>query len=47
MGVGPVASYAMKIGDARGALEVKWLPELQVKNRIEGDYFWLKLGVTF
>jgi len=47
VGVGPVASYAMKIGDARGALEVKWLPELQVKNRIEGDYFWLKLGVTF
>jgi len=47
VGVGPVASYAMKFTGAEGAVEIKWLPELETKNRIKGDYFWLKIGAAF
>jgi len=27
--------------------EVKWLPEIGVKNRIKGDYVWFKPGMFF
>jgi hypothetical protein len=27
--------------------EVKWLPEIEVKNRVKGDYVWFKLGMLF
>src|SRR4051812_9676610 len=47
IGVGPVASYAMKFTGAEGAIEVKWLPELETKNRLKGDYFWIKVGAVF
>ena len=47
LGVGPVASYARKIGGADCALEVKWLPELEVKNRIKGNEFWIKVRAMF
>jgi len=32
-----------------GALvfEAKWLPELDTKNRLEGDYFWFKVAWQF
>ena len=43
----PVASYAMKLDGAHGAIEVKWLPEIDTKNRIKGDYFWIKIGAVF
>jgi len=47
VGVGPVASYAMKLDGVQGAVELKWLPELDTKNRIKGDYFWIKIGAVF
>lgn len=47
IGVGPVVSYAMQIGSVQGAVEVKWLPELEVKNRLKGDHFWIKVGAVF
>ena len=47
LGVGPVVSYATKIGDADCAVEVKWLPELEVKNRLEGNEFWIKVRAMF
>jgi hypothetical protein len=46
-GVGPVVSYARKIGGADFAAEVKWLPELDVQKRLKGDYIWVKIGVVF
>ncbi|HWE24053.1 MAG TPA: transporter, partial [Myxococcales bacterium] len=46
-GAGPVASFAMKISGVDGAIEVKWLPELEVKNRLEGNYFWVKIRAVF
>jgi len=47
IGIGPVLSYAMKIWKKDLVAEVKWLPEIDVKNRLEGDYIWFKLGIVF
>ncbi len=47
LGIGPVLSYATKIWKKDLVAEVKWLPELSVKKRLEGDYIWFKLGMLF
>ena len=47
VGVGPVLSYIMKVGKTDLIAEVKWLPELDVKHRLEGDYVWFKLALVF
>ena len=47
LGIGPVLSYATKIWKKDLVAEVKWLPELDVKNRLKGDYIWFKLGMVF
>jgi hypothetical protein len=47
VGVGPVVSYARKLGKADLAAEVKWLPELNTQNHLKGDYVWVKVGVAF
>lgn len=46
-GIGPVLSYVRKVGRADLIAEVKWLPELDVEKRLEGDYVWFKLAVMF
>ncbi len=46
-GVGPVLSYVTKISGADVVFEVKWLPEMDVENRLEGDYIWVKAAVLF
>ena len=46
-GVGPVLGYIQPIGQQRLILEVKWLPELDTKNRLQGDYLWLKAVYKF
>jgi hypothetical protein len=47
VGVGPVLSYATKLGATDVSAEVKWLPELDVEHRLKGDYVWFKLAVLF
>ncbi len=47
LGAGPVASYATNIGDADIAFELKWLPEFDVKNRVEGNAVWFKVRAAF
>ena len=47
LGIGPVLSYATKIWKKDLVAEVKWLPEIHVKNRLKGDYVWFKLGMVF
>ena len=50
MGVGPVLSYATKIGQAKTTdlvIEVKWLPESDVEGRLEGDIIWAKVALVF
>jgi hypothetical protein len=47
LGIGPVLSYATKIWKKDLVAEVKWLPEIEVKKRLKGDYIWFKLGMVF
>jgi hypothetical protein len=50
IGVGPVLSYAMKIGPKKTTdlvAELKWLPELDVDHRLKGDTIWFKLALVF
>jgi len=46
-GVGPVLSYVWDCGETQVLAELKWLPDLDVDNRLQGDSIWLKLGVLF
>jgi hypothetical protein len=46
-GVGPALSYVRKIGSADMIAEIKWLHEVETRNRLEGDYLWLKLIFKF
>jgi hypothetical protein len=47
LGVGPVLSYITKVWGKDLAAEVKWLPEMDVKKRLKGDYIWFKLAMAF
>jgi hypothetical protein len=46
-GIGPDFSYAYKVGDFDLAGEVKWLPELGVDNRLNGNTVWFKVGLSY
>lgn len=49
-GVGPVLSYTKKIGRNKTTdlvAELKWLPELDVQHRLQGDLIWFKLAFVF
>lgn len=49
-GIGPVISYATKVGRNKTTdliAELKWLPELEVEKRLEGDTIWFKLALVF
>jgi len=46
-GIGPVISYVTKVWKKDFLAEIKWLPEIHTKNRLEGDYIWFKLGMAF
>ncbi|MGA9912569.1 MAG: transporter [Paraburkholderia sp.] len=46
-GVGPAVSYAYSVGDLDVAAEFKWLPEISVSNRLNGNTLWFKLAVSF
>lgn len=45
VGIGPVISYAQKVGKTDLIVELKWLKEVETRNRLEGDYIWLKFVV--
>ena len=46
-GVGPAISYAYTVGGLDVAAEFKWLPEVGVSNRFDGNTLWFKLAVSF
>ncbi len=46
-GIGPVIGYIQPLGQQKLVLELKWLPELETKNRLNGDYLWLKAVYKF
>ena len=48
IGIGPVIDYLLPFKDSSLlVLEFRWLPELDTKNRPEGDYYWLKIAYKF
>ena len=46
-GVGPVLSYILPMGKHSMMAELKWLPEIETKNRVQGNYLWLRIGLSF
>jgi len=46
-GLGPVLGYLLPMGKQNFVAELRWLRELETKNRLEGDYVWLKLVYQF
>ena len=46
-GIGPVLGYIQPLGTQALSLELKWLPELDTKNRLNGDYIWFKMVYKF
>ena len=46
-GIGPAISYAYGVGGLDVAAEVKWLPEIGVSNRLNGDTVWFKLAISW
>jgi hypothetical protein len=47
IGIGPVLGYILPVGENTLVAEARWLPELDVRRRLEGDFFWLKLVYQF
>ncbi|MCG6983803.1 MAG: transporter, partial [Thiocapsa sp.] len=46
-GIGPVLGYILPMGQQNLVAELRWLPELETRNRLEGDYIWLKVVYQF
>jgi hypothetical protein len=46
-GLGPVLTYILPRGTEALVTELRWLHETNVKNRLEGDYIWLKVVYQF
>lgn len=46
-GLGPVLGYVQPLGKESLVFELKWLAEMDTKNRLEGDYIWLKAVYKF
>jgi hypothetical protein len=46
-GIGPVLGWIQPIGQNKLIFEAKWLPEMDTKNRFNGDYIWLKMVYKF
>jgi hypothetical protein len=46
-GIRPVINYILPAGSDNWVFEAKWLPELSTKNRLKGDFYWVKLVYQF
>ena len=47
IGIGPALGYILPVGENTLVAEARWLPELETKRRLEGDFLWLKLAYQF
>lgn len=47
VGIGPVLTYLLPLGEDTLVAEARWLPEIDTEKRLEGDYFWFKLVYQF
>lgn len=39
--------YVLPMGEQNVVAELRWLPELETKHRLKGDYVWLNLVYQF
>lgn len=46
-GIGPALGYILPVGENTLVVEARWLPELDTKNRLEGELIWLKVMYQF
>lgn len=46
-GLGPVVSYTQQLEKIDLIAELKWLHEVETKNRLQGDYVWMKIICKF
>ncbi len=46
-GVGPALGYILPVGENTLVAEARWLPELDTRKRLSGDYIWVKLVYQF
>ncbi|WP_226581390.1 SphA family protein [Acuticoccus sediminis] len=42
VGLGPVIDYVLPVKGSTASIEARWLHEFDTRNRLEGDYFWVK-----
>jgi len=47
VGIGPVLGYIMPLEKANLVVELRWLNEVDVKNRLDGDFLWAKVAYQF
>lgn len=47
VGLGPVLSYILPVGDNSLVAEMRWLTELETERRVKGDYIWFKIVYQF
>jgi hypothetical protein len=47
IGIGPALTYILPMADSTLVAEVKWIPERNTKNRLEGDSTWVKFAYQF
>ncbi len=47
IGLGPSVSYTRAIAGVDWVAEFKWLHEVDTRNRLSGDYLWLKILAKF
>jgi hypothetical protein len=46
-GVGPTLSYVHKISKAELIVDGSWLPQLHTENTTKGNFFWVKVTLSF
>jgi hypothetical protein len=46
-GVGPILTFVNIRGKSALSVQLKWLPELDTKKRLRGDWFWISAGYKF
>ena len=47
IGVGPLVTLIHKAEKYNFSFQAKWLPEIDTKNRLRGDWVWVVAGVQF
>jgi hypothetical protein len=46
-GIGPMVTLIKIIGKSALTVQVKWLPELDTRNRLNGDWLWVSAAYKF